>query len=83
MNSRLSETSLKTLEDCSHLLQLPVRQHVRVVGHVGAHPHLDQRSPKTHPLDQVSSLKPENQDIALTQANTLTQANNYKLVGAP
>ena len=54
MYSCFSETSLKTLEDCSHLLQLPVRQHVRVVGHVGAHPHLDQQSPNTHPLVPVS-----------------------------
>ena len=55
----LSEPSLKTFEDRSHLLQLPVRQHVRVVGHVGAHPHLGQQSPKTHHLSSmVKSAKP-------------------------
>ena len=41
----LPQTSLETLEDRRHLLQLPVRQHVRVVCHVVAHPHLYQQTP--------------------------------------
>ena len=68
MYSCLSEPSLKTLEDRGHLLQLPVRQHVRVVGHVGAHPHLDQQSPKTHHLGPAPWLKAENQANALREA---------------
>ena len=44
MYGRLPKTGLKTLEDRGHLLQLPVRQHVRVVCHVVARPHLDQQT---------------------------------------
>ena len=60
MYSRLSQTSFKTLEDCSHFLQLPVRQHVRVVCHVGAHPHLDQQSHTTPLLAPAPQNKTKN-----------------------
>ena len=79
MYSRLSQTSFKTLEDCSHLLQLPVRQHVRVVCHVGAHPHLDQQSHTMHllapaPQNQKTDLRTDTRKPRKSQWRKLREA---------